>query len=145
VYRNSYPINISLPGAGMIAMVSKRYNTITDEFIQQWLYDLYEKYMVQPEYLLVSQATSDEIHYMLMEEMYSHGYIRIYADNEQGEREERYPNKITYQPLRIVVFPGLPEKTLFSASMLTMANEHSTIDALGNITTVTRKYKRLRW
>ncbi len=135
------PINISLPGAGMIAMVSKRYETLTDTFIQQWLHDLYHDYLVVPDYLLVSQAVRQELHRLVMEDLHMYQWVHRYAQDDKGEVAERYPNKITSHPLTIVVFPGLPEKTLFLASMLKMADENSYTDGLGH-QVVTRKYAR---
>lgn len=137
----SKPINISLPGSGMIAMVSKRYVTLDDAFIQQWLHDLYRDYQVEPDYLLVSGEVRQELHRNVMADLHMYSWVSRYAQDENGEAAERYPNKVTGHPLAIVVFPGLPEKTLFAASMLTIASEYSRTDGLGH--EVTRTYARL--
>src|SRR5271157_2250657 len=107
------PITISLPGAGMIATMGKRYETLTDEFIQQWLHDLVRDYRVEPEYLLVSQAAQRELRRLVAEDIRLYYWTVDYIDLDQrdkAERAERYPNKITGNALTIVVFPGLPEK-----------------------------------
>src|SRR5713226_6483554 len=108
------PINISLPGAGMIAIVSKRYDILTDEFIQQWLYDLARDYRIEPEYLLVSQEGQRALRHLVAEDLRLYYWMVDYVDLNQSDKAERakwYPNKITGNALTIVVFPGLPEKT----------------------------------
>ena len=84
-------------------------------------------------------------HRMMMEgdiRLY-HSMFNDYADEKTGTRGERYPNKVAGSSVLLVVFPGLPEKTLFAASLLTMAEERSYTDGTGG-NHVTRTYKRLK-
>lgn len=136
------PINFSLPGVGLIAMVSKRYETLTDGFIQEWLYDLYCDYLVTPDYLLVSQEVRNELHRIVIADLHMYGWFNRYAQDESGEVAERYPNKVGGPPLTIVVFPDLPENTLFLASMLKMAHEEVQYPTPGSVK-ITRSYERL--
>jgi hypothetical protein len=135
------PIHFSLPGVGMITVIGKQYEILTDDFIQQWLHDLARDYNVAPDYLLVSEGARSELRRIIMTDLYMRDWAMQYAQDEQGERAERYPNKVTGgQPLTIVVFPGLPEKTLCLASMLTMVSEE--VEVQGATRVATRSYDR---
>jgi hypothetical protein len=136
-----HPINFSLPGVGIIAVIGRQYETLTDEFIQQWLYDLYRDYLVTPDYLLVSQEVRHELHRIVMSDLHMYSWVTRNAQDDRGEVAERYPNRITGKSLTMVVFPGLPEKTLFLASMLKMAHEE--VQVRGSTSVVTRSYERL--
>ena len=127
----------------MITVISKRYETLTDEFIQQWLYDLVRDYQVEPEYLLVSHEGQRALRRLVAEDIRLYHWAVDYMDVDQrdkAERAERYPNKITGNALTIVVFPGLPEKTLCLASMLKMVSEE--VEVKGATRVVTRSYDR---
>lgn len=133
------PITFSLPGVDVITTVSKRYDTLTDEFIQQWLLELMLQWNVVPDYLLVNAQTRDELHRLVMNDLYMYSYVAMQV---QGDGQtERYFNRVTGTPLTIVVFPGLPEKTLYLASMLKIAKEHDNTDAFGH-TVVQRTYAK---
>jgi len=137
-----YPVSLSLPGAGMIAVLGRRYETLTDEFIQQWLSDLVRVYLVNPDYLLVTEQVRHDLYRIVMSDVYMSHWAFQYARNDKGEVAECYPNKFTGKPLTIVVFPGLPEKTLMVASLLEMKDEDVRVDGLSEV--VTRTYVRLR-
>ena len=125
----------------MITVIGKQYETLTDEFIQQWLHDLYRDYRVVPDYLLASEEVRRELRRIVMTDLHMSHWAMQYAQDEQGERAERYPNKVTGGlPLTIVVFPGLPEKTLCLASMLKMVSEE--VEVKGETQVVTRSYDR---
>lgn len=127
------PINFSLPGVGVLALLGKSYETLTDLFIQEWLQSLYYEYGVEPDYLLVSQTERNELHRILVHDFYMWNRYEISRDGIEG-----YPNRITGHPLTLVVFPGLPEKTIFLGSLLELASEEKRIQ--GSTTVVTRTF-----
>src|SRR5487761_1349076 len=134
-----HPVQASLPGAGMIAVLGRPYETLTDGFIQDWMFELARTHEVSPDYLLVSQEIRSELHRIVQDDLHLWQWAAQHArDADSREVAERYPNKITGKPLCIVVFPGLPAKVLFVASLLEMRDEKTRIDGLARI--VTRTY-----
>lgn len=121
------PVTLSLPGAGLIAMTGRHYDTLDDAFIQQWMVELLLNYRVSPEYLLLSAEARQTLYHLLMTSLYP--YWRPYATtDEQGEPREVYPNRAAGTLLTLVVFPGLPENTLYAASLLKLEEERTCRD-----------------
>ena len=54
----------------MITVIGKRYETLTDDFIQQWLHDLARDYIVAPDYLLVSEEVRRELRRIVTTDLY---------------------------------------------------------------------------
>ena len=114
------PVKFTLPGAGVIAVVGRQYETLSDAFIQQWMYELLLNYRVSPDYLLLSAEARHVLYRVLMESLY---WPYVIHRDEAGEPREVYPNRAAGTLLTLVVFPGLPDKTLFAASLLEVKEE----------------------
>ena len=139
---NYGPIDFSIPGVDMIAVLGRRYVELSDELIQQWLYELVRVRLVEPDYLLVTQETRHELRRLIASDLRMATWLAQQRWNDKGEFAERYPNKVTGGSLAIVVFPGLPEKTLFVGSLLIVRNETVQLD--GPKRTITRTYAGLK-
>ncbi len=133
------PVTFSLPGAGVIAVVGRQYETLDDAFIQQWMVELILNYRVSPDYLLLSAEARHDLYRIVMSDLHMFNLVHHYAINNDGN--ECYPNRASGTLLTLVVFPGLPEKTLFAASALKILKEEVRIE--GTMHIETRKYGRM--
>lgn len=141
----SHPISFSIPGVGLIAVLGKHYDgDLTDDFIQQWLYDLYAKYRAEPDYLLCSQRDARALHRLILSDRYLYRFSMEYSRVAREEKSddwpgEYYPNKVSGSPLMLVVFPGLPPETLFVGNLLKVERE-TVIQDEGLFTRIERTY-----
>ena len=108
---NKQIIMPNIPGMGLISLLSKPYDELTDEFIQRWLYQLYNDHLIDPEYLFVNEKGKREVH-RIMESM--QGYRRP-ANNDLVSR---YVNQTTGTPMYIVTLLTSPDNLLLVGNLV---------------------------
>jgi hypothetical protein len=115
------PITLSIPDAGMLAVVANTYEILTNDWFQQWMYNLLNENRASPDYLLMSHETRNDF-IRLKKSAWSY-FLRAIPFDDIATFFECYPNMITGKQLPMVVFPDIAPKTVLATSHLTVARE----------------------
>ena len=106
----------NLPNMGMISALYTRYDVLTDEFIQRWLYQLYGDHRIDPQYLFVSEQGRHELRLALE----AFPVFKYGVDRRRIKDHElcQYPNYATGNQMHVVMLPTLEEKMLLVGNLV---------------------------
>lgn len=106
----------NLPNIGFISTLSKGYETLTNDLIQSWLYELYCNYQIDPECIFVSPKGRCDIR-RAMESLSTRVFFGV-TEHVVDDVVSRYPNYVTGTMLHVVVLPMLPENMLLLGNLV---------------------------
>ena len=100
----------NLPNMAWYSLLSQKYEVLTDEFIQRWLMQLYNDYLIDPEYLFVSKQGEQDVR-LAVAAMPVMSYF-VDVKKALDTAVVRYANYTTGRLSDVVTLPTLPENTL---------------------------------
>jgi len=101
---------------GMISVIRKEYDVLTNDLIQRWLSWLYNDHLIDPQYLFVSEQGK----YDLVRVIENMPEIRYFYDKllPIDELIMQYTNYATGTKMHVAVLPTLPSKTLLFGNLV---------------------------